>query len=63
MFSMCGGGRVKKYHLKMVFHYEIVTDDIERTLNEMEFPTFPDLIEDYQVEFLDNLNHYGEVGE
>lgn len=54
---------MKKYHLKMIFHYEIVTDDIERTLNEMEFPTFPDLEEDYQVEFLDNLNHYGEVEE
>lgn len=45
----------------MVFHYEVVTDDIERTLNEMEFPLFPDLPEDDQVSFLDNLNHYGEV--
>lgn len=54
---------MKKYHLKMVFHYEVVTDDIERTLNEMEFPTFPDLKEDHQVNFLDNLNHYGEVEE
>ena len=52
---------MKKYNLKMVFEYEIVTDDIERTLNEMEFPTFPDLVEDYQVEFLDNLNTWTEV--
>lgn len=58
-----GGQEMKKYHLKMIFHYEIVTDDIERTLNEMEFPTFPDLTEDSQVEFLDNLNHYAEVTE
>lgn len=54
---------MKKYHLKMIFHYEIVTDDIERTMNEMEFPTFPDLLEDHQVNFLDNLNSWEEVEE
>ena len=52
---------MKKYRLEMVFHYEIVTDDIERTMSEMEFPTFPDLTEDDRAEFLDNLNKWEEV--
>lgn len=47
----------------MVFDYEIVTDDIERTMNEMEFPTFPDLLEDDQVKFLDNINRWEVVEE
>ena len=55
---------MKKYHLQMIFHYEIVTDDIERTLNEFEFPTFPDLAEsDENVSFIDGTNNYYEITE
>lgn len=49
-----------KYQISMEFTYVVETDDIERTLNEFEFPVFPYPGED-KVEFIDNLNTYGEV--
>jgi hypothetical protein len=45
-------GEVKKYRVNLEFEYEILTDDIERTKRVYEFPTFPDLMEDEQVEFI-----------
>ncbi len=51
-----------KYELTMRFVYEIETDDIERTMNEMEFPTFPDIDDDdNNVKFMDNLNRWVEI--
>lgn len=50
-----------KYELTMRFTYEIKTDDIERTMNEFEFPTFPDLEDDDKVKFMDNLNEWVEI--
>lgn len=37
----------------LVFNYRIKTDNIQRTMNEYEFPTFPDLNSDTNVEFVD----------
>ena len=50
-----------KYELMMRFTYEIETDDIERTMNDFEFPTFPDLEDDDKVKFMDNLNEWVEI--
>ena len=51
-----------KYELTMKFTYEIETDDIERTMSEMEFPTFPDIgDDDNNVTFMDNLNRWVEI--
>jgi hypothetical protein len=51
-----------KYELTMRFTYEIETDDIERTMNEFEFPTFPDLEDDdNKVKFMDNINEWVEI--
>jgi hypothetical protein len=50
-----------KYNLYMTFEYEVETDDIEKTLNEFEFPTFPDIEDDAKVSFLFNTNNYTEV--
>ena len=44
----------------MEFTYVVDTDDIERTLNEFEFPVFPYPDED-KVEFIDNKNTYGVI--
>lgn len=52
-----------KYQIAMRFVYVVDTDDIERTLEEFEFPTFPDLDGDTQVEFVDNINDYGPLKE
>lgn len=55
----------KKYSLKMVFHYTIETDDIERTLREFEFPSFPypEDEDESKIIFEDNLNEYVEIKE
>ena len=50
-----------KYELTMRFTYEIETDNIERTMNEFEFPTFPDFEDDDKVKFMDNLNEWVEI--
>ena len=51
-----------KYELTMRFTYEIETDDIERTMNEFEFPTFPDIgDDDANVVFIDNINEWTEI--
>ena len=50
-----------KYELTMRFAYEIETDDIKRTMNDFEFPTFPDLEDDDKVKFMDNLNEWVEI--
>jgi hypothetical protein len=52
-----------KYELTMTFNYVINTDSIERTLEQFEFPSFPDLDMDVDVEFDSNTNIYGEVEE
>ena len=51
-----------KYELTMRFSYEIETDDIERTMNEFEFPTFPDIGDnDNNVKFQDNINEWVKI--
>ena len=45
-------GEMKAYKVYLTFEYEILTDDIVRTKEQYEFPTFPDLMEDEQVEFI-----------
>lgn len=41
-----------KYTIEIITRFEVVTDDIERTIRDYEFPTFPDL-DETAVEFLD----------
>lgn len=41
-----------KYTIEITTRFEVTTDDIERTISNYEFPTFPDL-EESAVEFLD----------
>lgn len=52
-----------KYELTMTFNYTIETDSIERTLEQFEFPSFPDLDMDTAVEFQGNTNVYEIVGD
>lgn len=52
-----------KYEITMTFNYTIETDNIERTLEQFEFPSFPDLDMDTDVNFEGNTNVYGEVGD
>jgi hypothetical protein len=47
----------------MKFHYIIETDDIERTLNEFEFPVFPYPADEDKVVFDGNTNDYHEIKE
>jgi hypothetical protein len=37
----------------LTFNYRIKTDDIQRTISKYEFPIFPDLNCDTDVEFVD----------
>ena len=50
-----------KYEITMTFNYVINTDDMEKTLETFEFPSFPDLDADTDVEFQDNTNVWKEV--
>ena len=52
-----------KYSILMKFHYIIETDDIERTLNEFEFPVFPYPGDEDKVVFDGNTNDYHEIKE
>ena len=52
-----------KYSITMKFHYVVETDDIERTLNEFEFPVFPYPADEDKVEFDSNTNDYYEIKE
>ena len=54
---------MKKYEITMRFSYTIETDDIERTMNEFEFPVFPYPEDENKVKFLDNLNEWVEVND
>lgn len=54
-------GKMKKYRLNLTFEYDIITDDIERTKEQYEFPTFPDLMEDEQVEFIMGTESWEEL--
>jgi len=47
----------------MKFHYIIDTDDIERTLNEFEFPVFTYPAEESKVIFDGNTNDYYQVSQ
>jgi hypothetical protein len=51
-----------KYEITMTFNYVINTDDIEKTLEHFEFPSFPDIDADIDVEFQGNTNVWKEVG-
>ena len=52
-----------KYSISMKFHYIVETDDIERTLNEFEFPVFPYPADEDKVVFDGNTNDYHEIKE
>ena len=52
-----------KYSVSMKFHYIIDTDDIERTLNEFEFPVFPYPTEEDKVIFDGNTNDYYQMNQ
>ena len=52
-----------KYSILMKFHYIVETDDIERTLNEFEFPVFPYPADEDKVVFDGNTNDYHEIKE
>lgn len=52
-----------KYSITMKFHYVVETDDIERTLNEFEFPVFPYPADEDKVVFDGNTNNYYEIKE
>lgn len=52
-----------KYSILMKFHYIVETDDIERTLNEFEFPVFPYPADEDKVIFDGNTNDYHEIKE
>jgi hypothetical protein len=53
-------GEVKSYNVSLTFSYTIRTDDVERTKRDYEFPTFPDLIDDDAVEFIDGTETWEE---
>lgn len=46
-------GKVKTYNVSLCFNYIIKTDDVDRTRLVYEFPTFPDLMDDDAVEYVD----------
>lgn len=50
-----------KYQINMRFVYTVETDDIERTMNEFEFPVFPYPSDENKIEFIDNINEWGEI--
>lgn len=52
-----------KYSISMKFHYIVDTDDIERTLNEFEFPVFPYPSDEEKVIFDGNINDYYMMSE
>ena len=54
---------MSKYELTMTFNYTIETDSIERTLEQFEFPSFPDIDMDTAVNFEGNSNVYEKVGD
>lgn len=50
-----------KYEIYMRFNYVVETDDIEKTMNEFEFPLFK--LDDDKAKFIDNINTWTEVSE
>jgi hypothetical protein len=56
------GKVMTKYEITMTFNYVINTDDIEKTLEHFEFPSFLDIDADTEVEFQGNTNVWKEVG-
>lgn len=50
-----------KYEITMRFVYEVETDDIEKTMNEFEFPLFTYPGGDDKAVFIDNLNEWREI--
>jgi hypothetical protein len=46
-----------KYEIYMRFNYVVETDDIEKTMNEFEFPLFNEA----EAKFIDNINTWREV--
>jgi hypothetical protein len=53
-------GEVKTYNVSLCFSYTIRTDDVARTRRDYEFPTFPDLIDNDAVEFIDSSETWEE---
>ena len=54
-------GEVKTYQVSLTFEYVIMSDDIERTKEQYEFPTFPDLDSDDAVEFESGTERWVEI--
>jgi hypothetical protein len=48
---------MNKYEIYMRFNYVVETDDIEKTMNEFEFPLFNGV----KAEFVDNINTWREL--
>ena len=54
-------GEMKAYKVYLTFEYEILTDDIVRTKQQYEFPTFPDLMEDEQVGYIHSTSEWNDM--
>ena len=54
-------GEMKAYKVYLTFEYEILTDDIERTMNQYEFPIFTDISDDKAAEFVQGHTTWEEV--
>jgi hypothetical protein len=54
-------GEVKAYSVYLTFEYVILTDDLERTKRDYEFPTFPDLMNDEAVEYITGTSEWTEI--
>ena len=52
---------MKKYQIYMRFTYEVETDNIEKTMNEFEFPLFTYPKGDDKAVFIDNINEWTEL--
>jgi len=49
------------FEIEVMARFRVRTDDIERTRHMLQFPEFPDLMDDDAVEFLDGTTKWEKI--